>query len=118
MKLASLICATLVIGAGCVCTAAGAQALDEAECQVAWSIASPHGATLSKDEAVPLYVLEENFTEVDTNNDAAVDVNEFKTACLGGDTRFWANVPGAISPFAGGCKKGSCKSDGIAYCCL
>jgi len=97
MKLAILICATLLIGAGCLCNASGAQAadtpgqaLDESQCQTGWTMVSPNGATLSKDEAEP-YVL--NFTTVDTNHDEAIDANEFKVGCQGGLTGLWSEPP-------------------------
>jgi hypothetical protein len=118
MERAILICATLVIGAGCVCTATGTQAEETADtsgpapnevgCQVAWSIASPKGATLSKDQAAPYVV---NFDMADTNQDGAIAADEFKAACLGGYTTFWAKS----APHT--CPHGVCTSDGIAYCC-
>jgi hypothetical protein len=114
MKSAFLICAALIIGAGYVCTTTGAQAAapNEAGCQVAWSIASPNGATLSQDYAVPYIV---DFTMADTNNNGAIDADEFKAACLGGTSKFWSNEVEENAAHI--CSKGTCRSDGIAYCC-
>jgi hypothetical protein len=109
MKLAILICMILLIGAGCMCTASGAQAastrgpvLDDAKCQTIWTMASPNGATISKDKALP-YVID--FTVVYTNNDGAIDANEFKVGCQGG----WVKRPH-------GCSCGTSCIDGVCYC--
>ena len=117
MKLAILICATFLIGAGFICTATGTQAAetwgpapDDAGCQAAWTIVSPNGATLSKDQAVP-YIID--FTMVDTNKDEAMDADEFKTACLGGYSKFWADVQEGSHP---PCPHGSTCQGGICFC--
>jgi hypothetical protein len=55
--------------------------LDDAKCQASWSMASPNGAAISKDKAVP-YIID--YTMVDTNNDATVDAKEFATGCKAG----------------------------------
>jgi hypothetical protein len=88
MRLAVLTCATLLIGAGCICTASGAQAadkpgpaLDDAKCQALWTNVSPNGATISKDKVVPYIV---DFTMVDTDADGTIDADEFKAGCKGG----------------------------------
>jgi hypothetical protein len=41
-------------------------------------MASPNGATISQNQAVPYIV---NFAMVDTDNDGTIDANEFKAAC-------------------------------------
>jgi hypothetical protein len=114
MKLAILTCVTLLIGAGYIYTASGVQAggvaLDDAGCQIAWTMASPNGATLSKDEAVPFIL---DFTMADTNNDGAIDANEFTTACQGGYSTFFK-----VEATAQACPAGTSLHchQGICYC--
>jgi len=105
--------------AGCIYTATGTQAADtsapapyDAGCQTAWTIASPNGATLSKDQAVHYIV---DFTIVDANKDAAIDANEFKEACRGGNIKFWANVNEAGAR-KDTCPHGSSCLDRIWFC--
>lgn len=52
--------------------------LDDAQCQAVWQIASPNGATISQDQAVPYIV---NFQLVDGDGDGKISADEFKTAC-------------------------------------
>jgi hypothetical protein len=52
--------------------------LDDKQCQAIWQIASPNGATISKDQAVPYIV---NFQLVDGDGDGQISADEFKTAC-------------------------------------
>ena len=52
--------------------------LDDAKCQAVWTMASPNGAALSKDQAVPYIV---NFTMVDVDGDGDITADEFKAAC-------------------------------------
>jgi hypothetical protein len=119
MKRVMLICATFLIGAGCICSATNIQAADtsgpapdNAGCQTAWTIASPNGATLSKDAAVPYIV---DFTLVDTNGDGAIDANEFNAACLGGNTTFSEDVQAALPRRCSSGLSPVC-SGGICFC--
>ena len=114
MKMVILICATLVgfiAATGIQAAETLGQPPNDAGCQVAWTMASPDGATLSNDKAVP-YILD--FTMVDKNNDTAMDVDEFKSACLAGNTKFWSDVPEAARR---PCAHGSCCQGGICFCC-
>ena len=52
--------------------------LNDQQCQAVWNIASPNGATISKDQAVPYIV---NFQLVDGDGDGQISADEFKTAC-------------------------------------
>jgi len=52
--------------------------LDDATCQTIWKMASPNGATISRDQAVPYIV---NFQMVDVNGDGQITADEFKAAC-------------------------------------
>ena len=52
--------------------------LNDTQCQSVWKMASPDGATLSGDKAVPYIV---NFEMVDTNKDGTISKAEFKTGC-------------------------------------
>ncbi len=86
MKLATLSCSMLLLGALAFAGAAQAAdekgaALDDAQCQAAWKMASPNGDTLSKDQVEP-YVI--NFTMVDTDGDGKVSPDEFSKGCAGG----------------------------------
>ena len=52
--------------------------LNDQQCQAIWQIASPNGATISKDQAVPYIV---NFQLVDGDGDGQISADEFTTAC-------------------------------------
>ena len=52
--------------------------LDDAQCQTVWKMASPNGATISQDQAVPYIV---NFKMVDVDGDGKITADEFKAAC-------------------------------------
>jgi hypothetical protein len=52
--------------------------LDDAQCQTVWKMASPNGATISRDQAVPYIV---NFQMVDVDGDGQISADEFKAAC-------------------------------------
>src|SRR5262249_60857847 len=51
---------------------------DDATCQTIWQMASPNGATISQDQAVPYIV---NFKMVDVDGDGAISADEFKAGC-------------------------------------
>jgi EF hand domain-containing protein len=52
--------------------------MDDAQCQTVWTMASPNGAALSQDQAVPYIV---NFHMVDVDNDGTISADEFKATC-------------------------------------
>jgi Ca2+-binding EF-hand superfamily protein len=52
--------------------------MDDAQCQTIWTMASPNGAALSQDQAVPYIV---NFHMVDVDGDGKISADEFKAAC-------------------------------------
>ena len=81
MRLAILTCTTILIGAASVQAAEKTTPLDDAQCKATWTIVSPNGAAISKDQPVPSIV---DFTMVDTNKDATVDADEFKAGCAAG----------------------------------
>jgi hypothetical protein len=51
------------------------------KCNAAWTMASPNGDTIAKGADVP-FVLD--FMMVDSNNDAAIQADEFNKACSAG----------------------------------
>jgi hypothetical protein len=55
--------------------------MDDAQCQTVWTMASPNGAALSQDQAVPYIV---NFHMVDVDGDGKISADEFKAACSEG----------------------------------
>ncbi len=97
MKLATLTYAAVLLSAGYAFAGGGAPVpegsqapapsgrpsavLDDATCQSVWKTASPDGATLSQDKAVPFVV---NFQMVDTDKDGKISQAEFKSGCNGG----------------------------------
>ena len=82
MRLAILTCAMILVGASTSAHAADKGApLDDAQCKATWTIVSPNGAAISKDQPVPSII---DFTMVDTNKDATIDANEFKAGCAAG----------------------------------
>jgi hypothetical protein len=52
--------------------------LNDDQCQAVWKMASPNGATISKDQAIPFIV---NFQMVDVDGDGNITADEFKAAC-------------------------------------
>lgn len=52
--------------------------LNDAQCQAVWKMASPDGATISENQAVPFIV---NFKLVDGDGDGKISADEFKAAC-------------------------------------
>ena len=86
MKLAILTSVAVVFSAG-IALAQGANTmtsgrpsavLNDTQCQAVWTMASPNGAAISKDQAVPYIV---NFTMVDVDGDGNITADEFKAAC-------------------------------------
>ncbi len=85
MKLAILTSAAVVFSMGTAFAGANnmtsgrpSAVLNDAQCQAVWTMASPNGATISKDQAVPYIV---NFTMVDVDGDGNITADEFKAAC-------------------------------------
>jgi hypothetical protein len=62
-------------------SALAAEPLDDAACNAAWTMASPNGDTISKDQAVP-YVID--YTMVDSDADGKISAEEFKKGCAAG----------------------------------
>jgi hypothetical protein len=62
-------------------TASAVEVLDDAQCDAAWTMASPHGDAISKDQAVP-YVID--YTMVDSDADGTISAEEFKKGCAAG----------------------------------
>jgi hypothetical protein len=87
MRLAILTSMALLLSAGCalaqgttntMTSGRPSAVLDDATCQTIWQMASPNGAALSKDQAVPYIV---NFSMVDISGDGTITADEFKAAC-------------------------------------
>jgi len=86
MKLVALTYVALLVGTGCavaqqsntMTSGRPSAVLDDAQCQAVWQMASPNGATISKDQAVPYIV---NFQLVDGDGDGSISADEFKTGC-------------------------------------
>jgi len=87
MRLAILTSTALLLSAGCalaqgttntMTSGRPSAVLDDATCQTIWQMASPNGAALSKDQAVPYIV---NFSMVDISGDGTITADEFKAAC-------------------------------------
>ena len=85
MKLAILTAVVMVCSAGIAVAGANnmtsgrpSAVLNDTQCQAVWTLASPNGATISKDQAVPYIV---NFTMVDVDGDGNITADEFKAAC-------------------------------------
>ena len=55
--------------------------LSPAQCQAVWNMASPNGATISQDEAVPYIV---KLQMVDGDGDGKITADEFKPVALRG----------------------------------
>jgi len=58
--------------------------LDAAKCDAAWTMASPAGDAISKDQVTP-YVI--NYTMVDSDADGKVSAEEFKKGCAAGQVK-------------------------------
>src|SRR5215471_5512545 len=87
LKLVTLTSLTLLLTSACALAQATSNTmtsgrpsavLDDAQCQTVWKMASPNGATISGDQAVPYIV---NFQMVDVNGDGQITADEFKAAC-------------------------------------
>jgi hypothetical protein len=68
----------LAQGANTMTSGRPSAVLDDAQCQTVWKMASPDGATISPDQAVPFIV---NFQMVDVDGDGKISGDEFKAAC-------------------------------------
>jgi hypothetical protein len=88
MKVTTLATTAALLTAGLVFAGAAQAAtggsLDPSKCDAAWTMASPNGDTLSKDQAVH-YVI--NFTMVDTDADGKISKAEFSKACANGQIK-------------------------------
>ena len=85
MKLAILTSVVVIFSAGVALAGANnmtsgrpSAVLNDTQCQAIWTMASPNGAAISKDQAVPYIV---NFTMVDVDGDGNITADEFKAAC-------------------------------------
>ena len=84
MRLATLTSVALLLSASCALAQGTSNTmtsdrpsavLDDATCQSIWQMASPHGDTLSKDQAVPYIV---NFSIADVDGDGSISADECK----------------------------------------
>jgi hypothetical protein len=71
----------LAIGLLFAGSAQAGEPLDDAACDAAWSMASPNGDTVSKDDIAP-YVID--YTMVDSDADGKVSAVVFKMGCAAG----------------------------------
>ena len=87
MRLVALTSAALLLSAGCafaqgtsnnMTSGRPSAVLNDAQCQTVWTMASPNGAAISKDQAVPYIV---NFSMVDADGDGTITADEFKAGC-------------------------------------
>lgn len=86
MRLATFTFVALLLSAGYALAQTGntmtsgrpSAVLNDAQCQTVWKMASPNGATISQDQAVPYIV---NFHMVDVDGDGNISADEFKAAC-------------------------------------
>jgi EF hand len=87
MKIATLTSAALLLSVGyalaqgtpnTMTSGRPSAVLDDAKCQAVWQMASPNGATISQDQAVPFIV---NFKMVDVDGNGQITADEFKAAC-------------------------------------
>ena len=87
MRLVTLTSVALLLSASCalaqgtsntMTSGRPSAVLDDAQCQTIWQMASPNGATISQDQAVPYIV---NFKMVDVDGDGTISADEFKAAC-------------------------------------
>ena len=89
MRLATLTSVALLLSAGCafaqtnmtpntMTSGRPSAVLNDDQCQAVWKMASPNGAAISQDQAVPYIV---NFKMVDVDGDGAISGDEFKAAC-------------------------------------
>jgi hypothetical protein len=87
MRLATLTSVALLLSAGyalaqgtpnTMSSGRPSAVIDDAQCQTLWTMASPNGAALSHDQAVPYIV---NFHMVDVDGDGKISADEFKAAC-------------------------------------
>ena len=86
MRIVTLTSVALLLSAGCalaqgtntMTSGRPSAVLDDATCQTIWQMASPNGAAISKDQAVPYIV---NFQMVDVDGNGNITADEFKAAC-------------------------------------
>ena len=92
MRLATLTAVALLFSAGCalaqetpnnmtpntMTSGRPSAVLNDDQCQAVWKMASPNGATISKDQAVPYIV---NFSMVDGDGDDNITAAESKAGC-------------------------------------
>jgi len=64
-----------------VTSAFAAKNLNDSDCDAAWTMASPHGETLSQGKSKAFVI---NYTMVDKNADGAISQDEFKEGCKAG----------------------------------
>jgi hypothetical protein len=92
MKVATFTFAALLLSPACVLAQTNmtpntmtsgrpSAVLNDDQCQAVWKMASPNGATISKDQAVPYIV---NFSMVDGDGDGSISADEFKAGCAKG----------------------------------
>ena len=89
MRLAILTSVALLLSAGCalaqgtntMTSGRPSAVLNDDQCQAVWKMASPNGATISQDQAVPYIV---NFSMVDGDGDGKITADEFKAGCAKG----------------------------------
>jgi len=86
MRLATLASVALLLsassafaqGANTMTSGRPSAVLNDTQCQAVWKMASPDGATISENQAVPFIV---NFKLVDGDGDGKISADEFKAGC-------------------------------------
>src|SRR5262249_20462367 len=114
MRLATLTSVALLLSASCalaqgtsntMTSGRPSAVLDDATCQTIWQMASPNGATISQDQAVPYIV---NFKMVDVDGDGAISAGVQGRLRQGACEKSKALKHHRTSNLKGGCSNDTC----------